>query len=1790
MSVNSFSSGLTYIYLSLGSLLSGNEVRTLVDLAARVTARNYSFQMLETSYHAISAERRRMNLLRSVEDSNIVIFESDFVEHSAIPDKFFLGIIRWCFPDNEADVRLYSCLANGSSDEFDRGEYLYQTGAVQDVFQIGYHISGVVNVKGALTVDTRKAVPPSRSKAGTYNVSVQVDRCRVVSCSCSCVFKASWCQHVVALCLYRLHRSDEVEYRVTIWDSINELTNEKLKKLAQFLINDLPRQYLPVAQRLIDHLRDPKSEINLAVGAPDPTDGGHENVAIWCMDQRTLHENIHNILIKFCIPGPTVHCDVQYLSSNQPPTASEWTCLFRPHRTKEPEGLWNLLSIVREMFRRRDENATSLLHIITEECMACSHVLTWWYQGALSRSGRWAFCSRSNSLLSNLKTPQINCSSLCDEIVQLWKIAALNPRLQCLEREQLANFIQIYHRNAVDRIWEYICFLGSSPAVSSQPSSSVLTISDRQGHRLTAHNARFTAELFPGFLNALKACQISWDNTFVNGLPAGPDRVLSNSHAPHVLIGITNSPNIPILQRPLRVSQDSNVVDARTSFYCPPLFKIGECISIHQEMSRKRKKRFRLYRRRGHQFSFHGDQGSTRSSRSVMSSTRQVTSGELDDSGESGQESETGPSRSKSSTSSDPKSQTDVSVTRLRKNDVDELFAIAHVQQSNWDIKFSKCEALVAHGYEQHACVIAEELAQEMLHCPPNLLYQPERCVSEFSVTQQHKRRLSPPSSSISNSETSVLDEHHIEKSQLAEDTYMRTLFLVQTLMKKPTTHQLAFTLAISILELPRSPAVNRFLEVKLYFLETELIGLLRRIEIGTSELQLIRDRARDFVENASFLSAVPQLCVLPISLGHYILDSLSFSQITYQGRRTGSGIVMKSDVERNPSDEQLAMKVALEALGMKLLVSEAEYPMLCESTRLQRADLALTMLLRYKDDMSRLALVLDKLLDPCMHRIDHQSNAAFFLDQVPAYKKYFNRQRPQFRPGDEFHYDQARKVENVCLFDAEVGTNVRNIHEENINRNGAINEAEQMVSSFVHLSHDSPDDSSSITSVSRRRSSDDGNESIYDESSSSGVTRCFQRGILREYQSTSLGAPDSPSPSYRLSNAESKTDFSSTTVHSVDSSVFVRHNRRKQALVLPNHVSEGQAHCMMELAKRLLLEAGGSQNTVIFNAAQGNQNNSLRSGPHRHLHICSFLIGLYALGLNNLLSASWQTRTYSTNVSWIHGQAVEIGCAAIEILEEVWETHLTPTEVAALADKASQSRDPCMVEAGARLALSVLPKAYALTAAESQKALHQCKEHSSEMLEKACRAVEQAAEKDGVYPEVLFKVARHWFDLFLKSEVENNLQAAYQIGVSSLQSLYSVTAPQLYTDAMQQQTMYSVATSQARLQISVQCRPQSLPYAPTSFHVHHHHSGPPNRPPVYVPPVSTQPQVEIHFSPRGPLPMGALSMVSSHHGPRQRLSAIYNPIVNTTPSRALHVSRSAPNLGPIPTVHLSRCNQPLAVLPQRPLVIGAGGTHRQFPSVGEQGTQEIPVNGLHHLPPPTSLVICPAVSQPVTYFEQGSTQHPVNVSLSSSNSSVMGDPRMAKLVHAHRVGMIAMETMGSRNLDDNRSYAKFSQNPAYAEDVHWLFRVATRLGGVFIQSFCEVAARSIASPFVLFSLAVESAKWQIPSVGYHSQPVLQPILPHLNGGPPNVRAVLLQNGCAPPTADLMQRCIEMFYAATSSKLSHPRFVPSDVEEVIQLIKAAKEAFYWVPGVGKFLFDDFMRHKVIRECTGSSAE
>lgn len=48
---------------------------------------------------------------------------------------------------------------------------------------------------------------------------------------------------------------------------------------------------------------------------------------------------------------------------------------------------------------------------------------------------------------------------------------------------------------------------------------------------------------------------------------------------------------------------------------------------------------------------------------------------------------------------------------------------------------------------------------------------------------------------------------------------------------------------------------------------------------------------------------------------------------------------------------------------GMKTTVSEAEHPLLCEGTRREKGDLALALMITYKDDQSKLKKVRNVLV-----------------------------------------------------------------------------------------------------------------------------------------------------------------------------------------------------------------------------------------------------------------------------------------------------------------------------------------------------------------------------------------------------------------------------------------------------------------------------------------------------------------------------------------------------------------------------------------------------------------------------------------------------------------------------------------------------------------------------------------------------------------------------------------------------------------------------------------------------------
>ena len=55
---------------------------------------------------------------------------------------------------------------------------------------------------------------------------------------------------------------------------------------------------------------------------------------------------------------------------------------LRPLIYREPEGIWNLLEIVRDLLKTSDSNSTEILQIITEEFLNFHQLAFWWFISA----------------------------------------------------------------------------------------------------------------------------------------------------------------------------------------------------------------------------------------------------------------------------------------------------------------------------------------------------------------------------------------------------------------------------------------------------------------------------------------------------------------------------------------------------------------------------------------------------------------------------------------------------------------------------------------------------------------------------------------------------------------------------------------------------------------------------------------------------------------------------------------------------------------------------------------------------------------------------------------------------------------------------------------------------------------------------------------------------------------------------------------------------------------------------------------------------------------------------------------------------------------------------------------------------------------------------------------------------------------------------------------------------------------------------------------------------------------
>ena len=96
-------------------------------------------------------------------------------------------------------------------------------------------------------------------------------------------------------------------------------------------------------------------------------------------------------------------------------------------------------------------------------------------------------------------------SSLCDEIVTLWRLAALNPAISPIQREDLEQQLKEWHIKSIEK--------------ARKPRAQSGAVTMQQGGSAAANTIkRADIENFSGFKQAIDACRLNWDDYVIAGV------------------------------------------------------------------------------------------------------------------------------------------------------------------------------------------------------------------------------------------------------------------------------------------------------------------------------------------------------------------------------------------------------------------------------------------------------------------------------------------------------------------------------------------------------------------------------------------------------------------------------------------------------------------------------------------------------------------------------------------------------------------------------------------------------------------------------------------------------------------------------------------------------------------------------------------------------------------------------------------------------------------------------------------------------------------------------------------------------------------------------------------------------------------------------------------------------------------------------------------------------------------------------------------------------------------------
>ncbi|CAF0912729.1 unnamed protein product [Didymodactylos carnosus] len=1676
------------------SELSWQSVTDVDNLSAKTIARTIPFELVD----------------RFIQSSNQPVEES-----------LQLKIAYWSFPEGVEDIRLYTCVANGSTDEFIKAETLHQSKCIRNVLQIGFHLSADI---------------------------------------------------------------------------------------------------LPTAQRLLDDLlSDNPTKINTLQGAPDPTAGpSTSDISVWYLDETILHENISKTLHRFCQPTPQVVGDVTYLASPSIPAAAEYSSLLRPLRGKEPEGMWNLLQIVGEMLARHDQNGIQLLEILTKQCLAQEQIMQWWFTTKVSN----VYNERGTTGLRNHNALMVQqaSASLCDEIVHMWRLISLNPLLNISDRNNIYLKLCSWHINLIEKICKQkttttnistttngLQTTTNNPPCLSTTATQAISNGDR-----SMNQKRRDIDIFSGFLPAIEVAQITWfdfpsikhinleqnenDNARTwNQYGMSYDQTLTAAYK-----------NIAQQTSSIRTSLQPLLNENKNPIINQQQVLLPDDVREQEVNNNEKEDQKQILSRNTSAINNNCDNGI-----------------DTDSGGESGDNCADDQNDHHSSSGdeykiyfADPIPPASTTLNGNRSSSVSNNHSTTIIQHSSTpltcefltlkkihdplEIAFAQCEALHIHGFYNEAYKLAEELAAHLLVTDDWLHSSRQKEALSLSAHRGHS--------------DFVLSDY--KTSPIA-----RCGFLCSILTESPKHQQIAFQIGLRGLEVGRSPATTKALEVRLLNCEQEICHELKKITLGSNEINMLRERAEKIRNGITYTR---DNALLPLSLATYIFETLRTlslsrgvrtlntqqqqfgctsytSDIIQQNYATcfndhlSSPLVTTNIVQQqitasaNDNDELLGFDAAISALGSKTYVSEGQNPILCEGIRRQRSDLALNLLTLYKDDQTRLIKILEKLLDRDIHVLFKNPNTNPFnigskklhaqstaTSSTAASSTHLNQNNDNTNGVDDAVANRqehkktsaAAEIDSSGLDESEGENFDQKAWEAKFRCLNLKNSSKRISNGFTSIDSSAPETNSSDNSptISRRniRISSKANADSESDSERDTIHRNVRnespaKPVVNTELITTNDSSQTPyAPIFCPTNVIETTTAYTKKILTSNTSMKSKHKTRSPCI--PNQPSEALSHFMFELAKVLVQRAGGTTSTSLF------QNTPhITTPPHRNLHLCAFTIALYALGVNNHVHPNWMVRTYSSLVSWITSTAVDIGLQAILILIECWEGHLTPLECATASDKASRGRDKACVRAAAELALCSLQYAHALNPAEIRQALAQCKEQNGDMLERACLTIENASKDGSVYLEVLFDVAKRWYEMYydatgdpLTSDDDtqtpssanycfNNSNTNDNSSLSTSSSTITLTNNNNNTNYVPQQN-YNAPVDLCN---TVDILPSYPIYASApmqnnyTYHSQNNHTNnyiyqstslPPPIPINYHPyphfpfvpiPIqfSSQPQTTITntYLTAPFLPTTAFQQQTSAQSPPQspynQNHQVFVPTQQQATTYPMHTSYTA---NQIPIQVYSNHHHQQQQLPNSSILLA-----QPSGSYSNNNIRSIPItqiNTAEQQQQSTIVTAAPAFTPVIN-----------NTSIVAASSEHVSNHRRY-LVNAFRVGMVAMSTLARRSIDERRGELN-SPTPRHGEDVKWLLKVALKLGNSELQDFVNSATASIINPYLLqalaFSVSYNLSQTQIGSAQMLRSPFLQP---------------------------LMQKCLNSYTRCVHQRMAHLT-TNNDIEEISSLMKNARSAF-----------------------------